>query len=236
MFNESINYLRSSEDWVKTVLIGGVLSIFSFLIIPAVFVVGYLMRVLRARMHGEEEPPVFDEWNEMLREGAYGFAIGIVYSIVPAIVGVLLIVVGVGGAVAGGDNGATAFLGGIVALVGALVLFVLSLVVAYILPAALANYVQKERFGAAFSANDLRPVLFSGKYATAWVIGLVIILVAGFVGGLLNVVPFLGAIVGAFLSFYAVVAAYYCIGTAWGELRDIEMVDEGESPGEQPAV
>jgi MFS family permease len=236
MFNESINYLRTSEDWVKTVLIGGILAILGFLIIPAILVVGYLMRVLRARMHGEEEPPVFDEWGDMLRDGAYGFAIGILYAIVPAVVGAVLIAVGVGGAVAGGDSGAAAFLGGIVALVGGLVLLVLSLVVGYVLPAALANYVEKERFGAAFSVADLRPVLFSGKYATAWVIGLVIVLVAGFVSGLLNVVPLLGAVVGAFVSFYAVVAAYYCIGTAWGELQGMEMVEEGDSPDEQPAV
>ena len=235
MFNESINYLRSSEEWVKTVLIGGVLTIFSFLIVPAIFVVGYLMRVLRARMHGEDEPPVFDEWGDMLREGAYGFAIVVVYGIVPAIIGAILVAVGIGGAMAGNSGGA-AMLGGVVALVGALVLFVLSLVVAYVLPAALANYVETERFGAAFSVSDLRPILFSGKYATAWVIGLVIVLVAGFVGGLLNVIPFLGAIIGAFLSFYAIVAAYYCIGTAWADLQNIDMRDEGDAPGEQPAV
>jgi hypothetical protein len=236
MLNESINYLRSSEEWVKTVLIGGILSIFGFLIVPAILVVGYLLRVLRGRMHGEEEPPVFDDWGEMLREGAYGFAIAVVYGIVPGIVGAVVVGLGVGGAMAGGDNGVTAFLGGVVALVGGLLLLVLSLVVAYVLPAALANYVEKERFGAAFSVADLRPVLFSGKYATAWGIGFGVILVAGFVSGLLNVVPFLGALVGAFLSFYAIVAAYYCVGTAWAELQGLEMVEEGDSPGEQPAV
>ena len=236
MFNESINYLRSSEEWVKTVLIGGVLSLLGFLIVPAILVVGYLMRVLRARMHGDEEPPVFDEWGDMLREGAYGFAIAIAYGIVPAIIGAVLIAVGVGGAVAGGDSGASALVGGLVALVGALVLLVLGLAVAYVLPAALANYVDTERFGSAFSVSDLRPVLFSGKYATAWAIGLVVVLVAGFVGGLLNVVPILGAVVAAFLSFYAIVAAYYCVGTAWGELQDIEMQNDDDAPGEQPAV
>jgi hypothetical protein len=178
---------------------------------------------------------VFDEWGDMLREGAYGFAIVVVYGIVPAIIGAILVAVGIGGAMAGNSGGA-AMLGGVVALVGALVLFVLSLVVAYVLPAALANYVETERFGAAFSVSDLRPILFSGKYATAWVIGLVIVLVAGFVGGLLNVIPFLGAIIGAFLSFYAIVAAYYCIGTAWADLQNIDMRDEGDAPGEQPAV
>jgi hypothetical protein len=236
MLNESINYLRSSEEWVKTVLIGGVLSLLGFLIVPAILVVGYLLRVLRARMHGEEEPPVFDEWGDMLREGAYGFAIAIVYGIVPAIIGTALIAVGVGGAVAGGDSGASAFVGGLVVLVGVLVLFALSLVVAYVLPAALANYVDTERFGSAFSVSDLRPVLLSGKYAAAWAVGLVVVAVAAFVGTLLNVVPILGTVVAAFVTFYAIVAAYYCVGTAWGELQDIEMHDDGDSPDEQPVV
>ena len=62
MLSESIGYLRNSEEWVKTVVVGGLLTFFGFLVVPGVLVVGYLLRVLRARMHGEEEPPVFVEW------------------------------------------------------------------------------------------------------------------------------------------------------------------------------
>ncbi|ELK50823.1 hypothetical protein D320_16325, partial [Haloferax sp. BAB-2207] len=86
MISESLNYLRNGEDWVKTVLIGGVLGLLSVLIVPTFLVIGYLLRVVRATMKGDEEPPVFDDWGEMAIDGVKGFAIAFVYALVPAII------------------------------------------------------------------------------------------------------------------------------------------------------
>jgi len=55
--SESITYLRNSDEVVKTVLIGGVLSTLSFLLIPAFIVSGYLVRVLQRTMNGNDEAP-----------------------------------------------------------------------------------------------------------------------------------------------------------------------------------
>ena len=81
MISESLNYLRNGEDWVKTVLIGGVLGLLSVLIVPTFLVIGYLLRVVRATMKGDEEPPVFDDWGEMAIDGVKGFAIAFVYAL-----------------------------------------------------------------------------------------------------------------------------------------------------------
>ncbi|MDB2226513.1 hypothetical protein PM023_18095, partial [Halorubrum ezzemoulense] len=57
---------------------------------------------------------------------------------------------------------------------------------------------------------------------------------------LLNVIPLLGQllsfVLGPFVGFYAAVAAYYIIGQTWGKLHEVEMMDEGEISGEQPAI
>lgn len=60
-------------------------------------------------------------------------------------------------------------------------------------------------------------------------------LVAGIVSSALNVVPFLGVVVGAFVGFFAAVAAYYVIGTTWADLHPVEP-SEPETVGRSPVV
>ncbi|EMA04713.1 DUF4013 domain-containing protein [Haloferax denitrificans] len=235
MISESLNYLRNGEDWVKTVLIGGVLGLLSILIVPTFLVIGYLLRVVRATMKGDEQPPVFDDWGDMAIDGVKGFAIAFVYALVPAIIAGVFGFAGIVGAAAGGSDAAGA-VGGIVALVGLLLAFVLGLLAAYLIPAALSNYAETDRMGSAFDFGTLRPILTSGKYATAWLMSFAVLFASSIVVGVLNVIPLLGFVVGAFVTFYAAVAAYYIIGKTWGELHEVEMMDEGETPGEQPAV
>ncbi|AFK20546.1 DUF4013 domain-containing protein [Haloferax mediterranei ATCC 33500] len=240
MLSESIDYPRNGEDWVKTVLIGGVLTLLSGLIIPMFLVIGYLLRVVRATMKGDEEPPVFDEWGDMTIDGLKGFVIAFVYSLVPALIAGVFGFAGIMSAVAGNGSQTAGIFGGIVALVGLLVAFVLGLIAAYIIPAALSNYAETDRIGAAFDFGTLRPILTSGKYATAWLMAFVVLFAATVAISILNVIPFVGFIIGTiagpFVTFYAAIAAYYIIGRTWGDLHDIEMMDEGGTTGEQPAV
>jgi hypothetical protein len=234
MLSESLAYLRTSDEWVKTVVIGGLLTLLGFLVVPTVLVAGYLVRVLRATMHGDETPPVFDDWGALASDGVRTFVVAIAYALVPAL---LVAVTAAFAGLAAGPGPRSGLIVGVVALVGGLFALVLGLLAAYVLPAALANYAEQDRLGAGFAVSDLRPVLTSGTYATAWLIGFVIVLGAGVLAGVLNVIPFLGTVVGAFLSFYAVIAAYYLVGQAWGDLRGLELHDEdGETGAERPAV
>ena len=234
MITESLTYLRTSDDWVQTVLIGGLLTFFGFLLIPAVFAAGYLVRVLRATMHGDDTPPLFEDWRDLGSDGLYAVAIAFVYGVLPAVL--LAVTAAFAGLIAGPGPRSGLLVGGVV-LVGGLLALVLGLLAAYVVPAAVANYAEQGRLGAGFAVADLRPVLTSGTYATAWLLGFVVVLGAGVVTGLLSVVPFVGTFVGAFVSFYAVAAAYYIVGHAWGDLRGLELHDEdGETGAERPAV
>jgi hypothetical protein len=234
MIEQSLNYLRSGEAWVKTVLIGGVLTLLGFLLVPLVLVVGYYVRVLRGTMHDEDEPPAFDDWNELLTEGLKGFAIYLVYGLLPAVVGAVIAFVGIGGAIAG-DSGAAGAIGGLVAVVGFLVSLVLGLAAAYVIPAALANFVEKDDVMAGFAFGDIRAVITTGTYAMGWLTAFGLLLAAALVTAVLSIVPVIGTVLGVFLTFYAAVAAFYVIGHTWAELHPVE-VREDDLADEQPAV
>jgi hypothetical protein len=249
MIQQSLQYLRNDEDsWVTTVLIGGILSLLSPLVIPAILVLGYLVRVVRETMHGNEDAPVFDDWGDLFSDGIRAFIVVFVYGFVPALVAALvlgggvlsfLVVGGSASGVAGSlgpRSGLAAGLGLLVVLVGGVVAFAVSLLAAYVVPAALASLAEREDLSGAFSLRELRPVLTTGTYATAWVSGLGIIFVFGLVAGALNAIPPVGFLAGGFLGFYGAVAAYYLIGHAWGELHEVNVNDERDSMDERPAV
>ena len=81
-----VTYPTNADDWLKTLLIGGALTLFSFLIVPAFPVYGYVLRVLRGGIDGTEEPPVFDDWGTLLKEGVVALVIVLVYQLIPLLV------------------------------------------------------------------------------------------------------------------------------------------------------
>ncbi|WP_306052407.1 DUF4013 domain-containing protein [Natronococcus wangiae] len=232
MLSEAIEYLKNSDDAWKTSIIGGVLLLFSFLLIPIFLVWGYIVRVLDRTSRGDDEAPVFEEWGELTVDGAKAFAIILAYSLVPVVVGGILF----GGVwlATGGTPGSIGAAGFVLAGLLTVALFVAA---AYVSPAALANFTAERRIGAGFDLESLRPVLSTGTYATGWLLAAGIVIVGSFVSGILNAVPFVGTALGAIVAFYALVAAYYVIGRTWRDLHPVS-VDEPneESPTERPAV
>lgn len=205
-----VKYPMESEEWIKTVAIGGVASIFSFLVVPLFLVAGYLVRAIRAGMDGAEEPPVFDEWGELLKEGFVASVIGFVYQLVPIIV----VSVFVGGSIlaiaTGSDAGAGVGMLGLIG--GAFVGWILSLIFGYIGFAGVANYAREGTFAAGFDFGVISDVVTSRAYLLAWAYVIALNIAVAVVVGLLNVVPILGGLVGVFVIFYALVIA----GWLWG--------------------
>ncbi|ESP90221.1 DUF4013 domain-containing protein [Candidatus Halobonum tyrrellensis] len=244
MFTESLTYLRDSRDAFKTVFVGGILLVLGVFIVPTITVVGYLMRVLRRTGAGDDEAPTFDSVDdlvELTKEGLPGFVVAFVYGIVPAVVmGVVF-----GGAlvsfVLGGSSGSDGLaglglslgLGGLV--VGSLLGVALGLLAAYVTPAAVANVADRGTIASGFAFGDLRPVLLSGAYATGWLTAFAVLVVGGVVAAMLNVVPLLGTVLGVFVQFYFLVAAYYVVGKTWARVRNVR---ESEEPlaDERPVV
>lgn len=230
-FEESVNYPRQGPDPLRTILIGGILSLLGFLLIPAILVLGYLMRALGHSIDGAEEPPQFDDWGELLVTGLEALAISIVYLVIPAIV----FGASVGGivleAVLTGDVSVATIAG---SLVGFFLSFLLFLLAWYILPAALANFAAKDRIGAGFAFGDIRPVIFHGRYAINWLLALALFVAGSVVVGFLGIIPPLGFIAGGFVFFYLDIVAVDLYGRAYAKASAAERAPD--SPAGQPVA
>ena len=231
MIQDAIDYPRTGDDALTTILIGGVLSLFGFLVIPAILVSGYLVRVLRGSMAGVGDPPVFDDWGDLFIDGLKAFVVGVVYSIVPFLVFTLAVGGVAASAILTGDVSLAAIAG---SFLGVLVSGLLGLLAWYVLPAALANFAREDRIGAAFDVGALRLVLLDGDYVVGWLIAFALFLVAGVVVGALNAIPLIGFVAGAFVTFYAAVSAFYVYGRAFDEA--LGTGPSSDAPSARPAA
>ncbi|WP_225307773.1 MULTISPECIES: DUF4013 domain-containing protein [unclassified Haloarcula] len=212
---------------MKTIAVGGVLLFLSVLVIPAVFVFGYIVRALRGVMDGDTTPPTFDAWEDLGMDGLKALAIVLVYSLLPSTIVAAVLFISVFTFGSGSDTIFSGLVAGLVFAVVALGTLALSLAAVYAVPAAIVAYVRTDSVSAAFAPNELRPLLFSRTYATGWLVGFAISLIAGIVVGVLNATV-VGAILAPFVVFYAYVAGTYAIGTA---VRDVPAVGpESETP------
>ncbi|SDM37050.1 Protein of unknown function [Halogranum gelatinilyticum] len=203
MIGQALSFPRSGDDWIPTLLIGGVLTVLGVLVIPVFLVQGYFLRVLRAAANGETEAPSFTDWGELLVDGLKLFVVNIAYSLI-LIIPYFALIFAVG---LGGNNGP----GALAAVLG-LVVFVLALVVGFFIPAAFTNFAIEGDFGAAFDFGTIKDGAFTSDYATAWVLALVVGLVGGLVGAALSFV-----LVGIFVLFYVQVAVYYMFGRGFAK-------------------
>ncbi|AUV83016.1 hypothetical protein C2R22_16330 [Salinigranum rubrum] len=166
----AVRYLFDDRDEaVTTVVIGGLLTFFSFLVVPQVVVLGYVVRVLRA-VEDDERAPTFDRVGALLRDGVYAYVIWLAWMLVPLAVDVGLN----GGSLAPGQ--ATGWLlgwlfaPGVVALAAELGSqqpgffewyrswepYVVFALVLYVLPAALANFAARGTLRAGFFDDGLK--------------------------------------------------------------------------------
>lgn len=213
MLAEALAFPRADDDWLVTVLIGGVLTLLGFLVLPVVLVNGYLLRVLAAAVTGEETPPRFSDWVDLFVDGLLVIVVQFVYVGVPSFVLSLLVAVAFGFGTVGPTLGVL-----LVLAVGGVVLAAV-----YLLPAALANFARTGNLADAFDLRTVARAALTTDYALAVVLAIAVSVVLGFIGGLLLVV-----LVGAFVLFYVQVVAYHLFGQ--GFARGIGL----EAPAEEP--
>lgn len=98
---DSLKY--SASDWMKVIILGfislflfmGILGLLQWepyiiiLLIPGIFSLGYLFRVLKDTLKGSDEAPDFDGWGEMLIDGLRVILVALIY-ILPVILVTLI--------------------------------------------------------------------------------------------------------------------------------------------------
>ena len=226
MLEDGLSY-PVREDWIGRIVIGGVLGLLSVFVIPAFLIVGYLVRVLERTIAGDEVPPEFDEWGDLLVKGLVGTVILIAYTIVPVIAYSILIAVvfGTSGAI-GGDAGA---LVGVLGLLLALGFIPVLFLIYYAVPAALTAYAARGELGAAFDVGLLKPTLLSTEYLVAVLMPIVIAVITWVVAGVLAVTV-VGLLLVPFVQFYGQVAVFRMFGSAFASVND--RIDVGSSGGD----
>jgi hypothetical protein len=205
-------FVPEDPDWIKKILVGGVFMLLAGLLIGAVFVAGYGVRLTRRSAAGDPRP--LPDWDDLggiagdgLRALALYFAYALPVTVVPLAIMALVAVAGAGLSRSGSSDASDAF--GAVAALGFMGLYavmaIVMLLLSLYLPAAFARFVMLERLSAGFEVAENMAFIKRnlGNYAMA----LLLYLLASFaaqLGILLCCVGFFPA------SFWA-----FCI-LCWG--------------------
>lgn len=159
-----LRYPMNEENWLKTMGIGTVLELLTFLVIPQVLLQGYYVRVMRRTVEGDDEPPELDGWNQLLVEGAQATVILGVYKAIPIAAVIIYFIPEFLATVSEGD-----LVGILWALLSAVVLYgALFALFGYAAAAGLVAFAETGSMAAAFSPRLAR-VLFSRAYLVAYI-------------------------------------------------------------------
>jgi len=209
---ESIKYPTTDNDWIKKVVIGGILGM-----IPIVnFIVqGYYLKILKGSIENKSGMPEWEDWGNLFIKGLIVFIISIIYMLIPIIV----ISISVGGAILAAVSGGTeAMIAAIGAAAGGLLIaFILMLISLLLLLMALAIYAKEESFGSAFRFGEIINRIFSnfGSYILVYLVIIVLGIIVGIITGILNIIPYLGMVIAIFANFYIVAVAANMFGEVY---------------------
>jgi hypothetical protein len=124
IYKDALEY--SAKDW-KTLVILGVLSVFSFLLLPAFLITGYNYRVINQAVHGiingRDPLPGFDDIIDMFVDGIKVVIVQVAYVIVPVVIFIIFAVIA--GNVGDGLSAAIMIIGCLITLIVAVVAFLM---------------------------------------------------------------------------------------------------------------
>ncbi len=204
---KAFSYVFDDEDWLTKVLIGGLLGLIP--IVGEFLTYGYIVELIKNVIDGVPLPmPEWDDWGSKLVKGLVLFVIGLVYFL-PLIL--VWFCFGGGVAVIGTQWRELAdtlgVIGGI--CLGGLTLLY-NLVLCVILPAAIARYADTNEVNAAFRLGEVVD-LVKANFG-AYLLVLLLTLVAGIIGSLGAIACFIGAL---FTGFYAMLIVGHLCGQAY---------------------
>lgn len=229
MFGDALKFPLAGDEGVKSVIIGGVLVFFSFLLLPILPVYGYFVRAAKAGVEGTNEAPAFEEWGDLLVDGVKAFVVGLVYFLIPTAVLIgSFVVIGIG-SLAVADPAAPGSVDAVasgIGLVGGLLVLgstLLYLIALYVFPAAIVSMARSDDIGSAFDFGTVLSAAFSADYFVAGVLAILLSIVVGVLTLVLTVLTFgLFLLLGVFVQFYVQVAFFYLFGRGYAKALDVD--------------
>jgi hypothetical protein len=221
---KAFSFVFEDERWVSKVLLGGVL-----LFIPIVnfAVFGYMLKVAQNVAQGNPRPlPEWGEFGDHFMRGLYWFVIQVVYQLPTIILYVLFfcVIAAAGGAA---DSQRSSGAGAI----GALGLCLLPLIILLALLGAFLGYVAAGRYvvtntlSEAFKFSEV--IAMARGNLGAWLMLLVVVILAGFVGSLGIIACGVGVL---FTNFYAQCVIGHALGQTVGQLGMLGGATEPPAP------
>lgn len=219
--NKAFRFVFDDKQWISKLLIGVLMTLTGFLIVPALILQGYLVKIIRRVMSGQDdELPEWSDYGNLLRDGFFVTAGQLIWFL-PLIL--LLVIAGVttGGfasMVEGSDAaGLIATGGGMLILCVTLVLVVAAL---FLTPALLIQYAIKGEFGALFRFGEIRDLI--RDHMADILIAFLVTLVASFaisvVFGVLAIIPCLGWIAAIILGLAVGPYVSYVTSHLYGQI------------------
>jgi hypothetical protein len=155
--SKSFRFVIDDKQWLSKLLIGVLMSVLSFLILPALILQGYGVKIIRHVMNGNwNDLPEWDDYGKLLKDGLFVTVAELVYTL-PFIILMIVGFAATGGmaslADGGSDLAAVAATGGGIVMFCFVILFVVALL--FLMPAILIQYAIKNDFGAIFRFGEV---------------------------------------------------------------------------------
>ena len=152
IYKDSLEY--SAKDW-KTLVILGVICLFSFLLLPAFLITGYNYRVINNAVHGvingRDPLPDFNDVISMFIDGVKVVIVQILYLLVPIIIFLIFALIAMQ------VNG---FASSAIMLIGAIITFVAFVVVELMIQIGLCHMAYNDgAFSKAFAISEIKEAI-----------------------------------------------------------------------------
>jgi hypothetical protein len=204
-FAKPFSYVFDDPRWVQKILIGGLFYLAGFLIVGWFFIFGYIARVTRNIIAGDPRPlPEWEDLGGFFSEGARIIGVILLYTVPLIIVALMFIFPSV--ILDSMDNEGLQTAGGLMLGCFSCLLVPFWLGVFLFVPAAILFAIVEQRFGAAFEL----PRIWSFVKANIgnYLLAIVILIIARFIGGAGIGVLCIGVIFTGFWSSLIIAHAF----------------------------
>ena len=217
---KAFTFISEDEKWLNKLGMGVLMTLLSFLVLPAFILSGYSIEIARRVMQGDERPlPEWTDYGKYLVDGLMVAVAGFVYAL-PAII--LMVVGGITGGLlsAIGDGDVGAALGGGAALIFILIAFVYLIAMMFLLPAVTIQFIRHGNIGACLNFREVIAITRSqiGNIIVAVISLIAAGMVINFGAALLNVIPCLGTIAWAIIMLAVTPYLQYVSGHLFGQI------------------
>lgn len=212
----SFSYITEDQDWLKKILIGGLISLIP--IVGQIYVMGYVLQVLKNLIEGLETPlpEATEDFGEKLVNGLVLWVINFIYFLPLTIVGSIS---GGGGAILTSvieDVDTASAIAGVWGSCFGCLSLILGILISLLIPFVWAKYAESGQFGDAFKLGDIFALLKDNLGST-----IIVILVSWLVSLVAGIVGFITCIVGLiFTMFYAKLVTVFLYGSLYRQAKE----------------